>query len=143
MSSEIRGILQSHKKVGYPALSEEDQARLLLTGDVEIINAIPSVVRAKELPHFLVRHYVKLKKAAFKKYFLKSDHVDKWLAQHKAYPMADGLHIVELPNGKFEAQIFERGSPYDVVLLANRDELNNYLIDQIYFQFSLDGRLEK
>ena len=124
-------------------MSEADQARLLLTGNPEIINMIPAVVQAKVVPHFLYRHYVKLKKQDFKKYFVESDYVGQKLDDHLKHPLHNGLHIIAMPNGSFEAQMLERGEPFETTQLADRDALNNFLIDQIYLSHHLDARLDK
>jgi hypothetical protein len=139
---EEKEILISHKQAGHPPIPEADQARLLLTGDPTIINQIPGVVQAKAVPHVLYRHYAKLKKPDFKKYFVESDYVEQKLAAHIMYPNGNGLHIIPMPNGAFEARMLERGEAFDIVPLADRNALHDFLIHQIYMFYFLDARLE-
>lgn len=136
-------VVMSHKKAGYPAMSEADQAQLLLTHNPEIINKIPGVVQAREVPPFIYRHYVKLKKQAFKNYFIKSDYIEQQLAEHLKNPMHDGMHIIAMYDGSFEARELERGNAFEITKLADRNALNDFLIDQIYIRHYLDDRLNK
>jgi hypothetical protein len=106
-------------------LSEKDQAHLLMSRDMRLINKID-------------KENIKINKLTLKNHMMQSGFVEKLKREYQAKPDADGQGIEEMQDGKFEVTYQERGSAYQIVKFENRDQLLNYLADEIFHDFNLD-----
>ena len=95
-------IYAVHEKLGFPTLSEQDQADLLLTNNPAIINKLTPGFRADFIPGALYRKYVTIHRETFRHYFIESDYFIRRKKVQRENPLLDGDWIREKKNGTFE-----------------------------------------
>ena len=140
MSHQEDEIYTVHEKLGFPTLSEQDLADLLLTNNPDIINKLTPGFQAEFIPGALYRKYVTLSRETFLHYFMESDYFIRRKKVQRENPLLDGDFIQEKKNGTFEVTRQERGEIIEVTRYENKPALVDYLIDQIYFNWKLEDR---
>jgi hypothetical protein len=109
-------------------MSEEEQAQFLLGRKTRYPDAAFEVARPQ----------ITLTRNVFKKYFAESDFLEKNRKMRKENPLLDGEFILEKKrSGKFEIVFQERGQVYDKLEFGTKDQLVEYLVDQIFRDLKL------
>lgn len=89
---------REHEKIGFPAISENDQANILIWHDVEIINRLTPNFKADFIPREVARKYITLSKFRFREFFVKSGYVEKLYGTHLKFPKSDGQWVERQKN---------------------------------------------
>lgn len=89
-------IFQQHSKIGFPLISEKEQASILIWHDVEIINRLTPGFRAEFIPANVVKRYITLPKVSFRRHFINSGYIEKLNETHKNFPTLDSQWVEKL-----------------------------------------------
>ena len=126
-------IYNVHEKIGFPPLSEKEQADILLWHDVAIINRLTPDFKADYIPPAVVKRYVTLSKDSFRTFFATSGYIEKLYENHLNYPQQDS-HWVEKAKKRsgYEFKVQERGGLVHLEFFEDYEKVIDYFVDWIY-----------
>lgn len=128
-------IYKAHERIGFPEISEKDQADILIWGDVGIINKLTPYCNAEFIPKEIAKKYVKLNKQTFKEYFINSGFIESLNETHLQYPSLDGKWIEKADGERYLMKVQERGGLVHIEYFENYDAMINYFADWIYRKY--------
>jgi hypothetical protein len=132
-------IYQEHERIGFPLISESDQANILIWRDVEIINRLTPGFKADFIPAEVARMYIRLSKDRFKELFINSGYIEKLYETHLKFPDRDGLWVEKTEGSKYELKFQERGALSHIEHFADYSEVVEYFVNSMYKSFRFFG----
>lgn len=130
---ENNPVYIAHQKLGFPALSKEIQAQILLRSDY---SPIQQLVPEKQYPFplHLVKQYITLSKTEFKTYLENSNYLTVNQENYLRQPERDGMWIRNKGEG-YEVIWQERGQIDETICLNSMADLYEWLCELLYHQF--------
>ena len=129
---DIEQIYNEHEKIGFPKISEKEQADILIWHDVNIINKLTPDFKAEIIPPAVAKQYVRLSKRKFRKYFIKSGYIEKLYDTHVKNPKLDSKWVEKTDNKKYQMIVQERGGIVHIEHFDNYDSVIDYFVNWIY-----------
>lgn len=121
-----------HEKIGFPELSAEDQCRLLIRGDVKILNNLTPGYRMRFIPTGLFQKYITISRETFKSLFESSGYIEQLNEAHRDHPKRDGEWVEPYDDGRFELKVQERGSIVHGQSFPSFDAVVDYYVSMFY-----------
>jgi hypothetical protein len=129
---DAKMIYNVHEQIGFPLISEREQAAILIWHDVEIINRLTPGFKAEYIPPAVARMYVRLTKDRFRTLFASSGYIEKLYDTHVKYPSTDSQWVEKTKDGKYQLKVQERGGLVHMQHFENYDSVIDYFVNWIY-----------
>lgn len=129
---DLEQIYQEHEKIGFPKISEKEQADILIWHNVEIINKLTPNFKAEIIPPAVAKKYVRLSKKRFRKYFIKSGYIEKLYERHINNPKLDSKWVEKTEDKKYQMIVQERGGIVNIKYFENYSAVIDYFVNWIY-----------
>lgn len=123
---------QQHEKIGFPELSAEDQCRLLIRGDIRVLNNLTPGFRMRFIPTKLFQKYISISREQFRSLFEAFGYIDQLNETHREHPKRDGEWIEPLDDGQFELKVQERGSIVHQQSFSSSNAVVDYYVSMFY-----------
>jgi hypothetical protein len=132
MTMDAERVYKVHEEIGFPSITEKEQADILIWHDVEIINRLTPGFKSEYIPPAVAKRYVKLTKDRFKALFSSSGYIEKLYDTHLKYPKLDSQWIEKTKDSKYILKVQERGGLVHIEYFDHYDNVINYFVDWIY-----------
>ena len=126
MQKEAVEVYKAHEKLGFPELDEEEQCKILVTGNVNSIKSLIPEIKDKAFPMRLINDYITIDHNRLKKYLINTNFIENNIKRYNGNPHSDGVWIKKQPDSSFEIHHQERGSSYHIDKAKNKLELIEY-----------------
>jgi hypothetical protein len=125
MSYKDHPIYKAHERIGFPALHEWTQLRIMMTGDLEPIRALIPELRNEPFPHALLYEYITITKEEFKSHLKLVNFLEEKL--RTVHNNGDGFWARVHPEG-FDFFERERGIETNHNIVHTADEVLDLFI---------------
>ena len=125
-------IYEIHKGIGFPTISEKEQANILIWHDVEIINKLTPGLKAEYIPQEVARKYIKLTKDKFRVFFIASGYIEMLNETHLKYPKLDSQWVEKTKDSKYELNVQERGGLVHIERFDDYESVIDYFVDWLF-----------
>jgi len=125
-------IYKIHEGIGFPTLSEKEQADILIWHDVEIINKLTPGFKAEYIPQEVAKKYIKLPKDKFRVFFISSGYIEKLYDTHLKYPKLDSEWVEKTKDSKYVLKVQERGGLVHIEYFDDYESVIDYFVNWIY-----------
>jgi hypothetical protein len=132
---ESQRIYEIHERLGFPPISEKDQADILIWHDVGIINKLTPGFEAEFIPPAVAKQYVKLTKEKFRELFIVSGYIERLYEKHLEYPRLDSEWVEKTEDSKYQLKVQERGGLVHLENFEDYDRVIDYFVNWMYRVF--------
>lgn len=132
MMMDEERIYKVHEEIGFPSITEQEQADILIWHDVKIINRLTPGFEADYIPPGVAKRYVNLTKDRFRELFSSSGYIETLYDTHLKYPKLDSQWVEKTKDSKYVLKVQERGGLVHLEYFDCYDDVINYFVDWIY-----------
>ena len=125
-------IYKMHEKIGFPPISDKEQADILIWHDVKILNNLTHDFKAGDIPPAVAKRYIKLTKDKFKQFFIKSGYIEKLYDTHLKYPMLDNKWVEKTKDSLYQLKVQVRGVLIHKEYFKNYGSMIDHFVDRLY-----------
>lgn len=125
-------IYTTHEGIGFPTISEKEQADILIWHDAEIINRLTPGFKADYIPNEVAKKYIKLTKDTFRNLFITSGYIEQLYDTHLRYPKLDSKWVEKTKDSKYVLKVQERGGLVHIEHFDDYESVIDYFVDWFY-----------
>lgn len=129
-------IFLEHEKIGFPSISEQDQADMLIWHNPAIINKLTPGFEANFIPSEVGKRYISISKNSFRAYFKTSGYIEKLYENHQQFPMQDSQWVEKTEDSKYQLMVQERGGLVHIEFFESYDDMIDYFVDWKFKTFN-------
>lgn len=125
-------VYKAHEQIGFPEISEKEQADILIWHNVDIINNLTPNYKADYIPPSVAKKYIKLSKDKFRKYFIESGYLEKTYDTHLKYTWLDNKWVEKINDSKYQLKVQVRGILIHIESFEGYDTMIDFFVKRIY-----------
>ncbi|SMG53856.1 hypothetical protein SAMN05661096_04105 [Marivirga sericea] len=133
---QAKEIYLEHEKIGFPKISEQDQANMLIWHSPEIINKLTPGFNAEFIPPEVAKKYISISKETLREHFKGSGYIERLNENHKLFPKQDSQWVEKNGVSGYQLKVQERGGLVHIEFFDSYEELIDYFVTSKFKTFS-------
>ena len=125
-------VYKVHEQIGFPELSEKEQADLLIWHNVNIINDLTPNYKTNNIPARVAKKYIKLSKEKLREFFIESGYLEKTYDTHLKYTWLDNKWVEKINDSKYQLKVQVRGILIHIESFEGYDTMIDFFVKRIY-----------
>jgi len=125
-------VYKVHEQIGFPELSEKEQADLLIWHKVNIINDLTPNYKTNNIPARVAKKYIKLSKEKLREFFIQSGYLEKIYDAHIKYKWVDSKWVEKVNDSEYQMKVQVRGVLIHIESFKNYDVMIDYFVNRIF-----------